>query len=224
MVASFQLIFLPGLGGDARMLAPQASVFEGLVVPPWIEPERRESLPEYSARLARTVAPRPDVPLILGGVSLGGMVAYEMSRHLNPKALVLISTCYTREALAHHRRWLPLVRRLPPASFGLAKWLARPAVRLASGWPVEIRKLAVDMFRRSDSRFMSWALAALLDWHPSRPPEVPILQIHGRRDRVIPVGRVEVDRVIPDGGHLINLTHPAEVNRCVESFLEKLAL
>lgn len=212
MKKPFQLILLPGLGADARMFAPQAAVFEGIVVPPWIEPRRRESLPDYAARLAQTVTQRPDTSLVLGGVSLGGMVAYEMAHHLNPEALVLISTCCSREALAHHRWLAPLARRLPPALFGLAKWLARPAVWLASGWPAEIRTLAVDMFRRSDSRFMSWALGAILNWEPSPSPKLPIFQIHGRFDRVIPVGRVQADRIVLDGGHLTNLTHSEEVN------------
>ena len=47
---------------------------------------------------------------------------------------------------------------------------------------------------------------------PYTPPEVPIFQIHGRHDHVIPVDRVDADQIIPNGGHLISLTHPTEVN------------
>jgi len=224
MNACCQLVLLPGLGADARMFSPQASAFEGLIVPPWIEPKPRESLSDYAARLTQTVRREPDCPLILGGVSLGGMIAYEMARHLVPDALVLVATCRTHEALAPYRPLVPLVRRLPTAVLEWAQWLAPLAAGSFGRCPRAIGSLMVDMFRRADPHFMRWALGALLDWRPGPPPEVPIFQIHGRHDRVIPVSRIRADRIIPDGGHLINMTHPAQVNPFLESVVEKLAL
>lgn len=206
------------------MFAPQAAVFDQLVVPPWIEPRRRESLPEYAARLAETVEVRPGVPLVLGGVSLGGMVAYEMARYLHPAGLALIGTCRTRQGLDRFRPLAPLARRLPGAAFALARWLAPAAVRVASDWPPEVQTLCVDMFRRADPAFMRWALGAIFDWQPSPPPDVPTFQIHGRHDRVISASRVKADRMIEDGTHLINLTHPVEVNAFIAAAVERLKL
>jgi pimeloyl-ACP methyl ester carboxylesterase len=42
---------------------------------------------------------------------------------------------------------------------------------------------------------------------------VPLRQIHGAKDRVLPAARAEADLWIPDGGHLINITHAGQVNR-----------
>jgi len=230
MAASIQLILVPGLGADRRMFAHQAAAFEQLVVPRWIEPRSGETLPEYAARFARSLtarsgatgvpAVRPDVPLVLGGVSLGGMIAYEMAAHLDPAALVLIATCRTRWALARWRPLAPLARRLPRAAFHLAQWLSPVAARWFSRCPVEIGRLGVEMFRDADPRFMNWALGAIFDWRPSPLPKVPILQIHGWHDRVIPVGSVQADVVLRDGGHLINMTHPAEVNAVIDCALK----
>jgi len=224
MTKPVQLILMPGLGADSRLLGLQASCFEKLVVPPWIDPLPRESLPDYACRLAETLTLQSDVPLVLGGVSLGGMIAYEMACHLKSAALVLISTCRTREGLARYRPLSPLARRLPGAAIGLAKCLSPVVVRLFMPWPAEVRTLGIDMFRRADPVFLRWATAALLDWQPSDPPNLPVFQIHGRHDRAIPVSQVQADMVVPDGGHLINMTHPAEVNAFIESVLEKVAL
>ena len=76
------------------------------------------------------------------------------------------------------------------------------------------------MFKESDSRFMHWALQAILRWEPAPLEGVHVFQIHGRRDRLIPASRVEADELIPDGGHLINVTHAREVNRFIRSTLE----
>ncbi|HLA86184.1 MAG TPA: alpha/beta hydrolase [Thermoguttaceae bacterium] len=221
MARPFQLTFLPGLGADWRMFDPQAGAFPGLVVPPWIATERGETLPHYAGRLAETIARRGDGPMVLGGVSLGGMIAYEMARHLKPDSLVLIATCRTREGLARYRPLAPLARRLPDGAMRLAKWLSPAAVRCLSGWPPEIQRLGIDMFRRADSRFMRWALPALIDWEPSEHPSLPIFQIHGRLDRAIPAARVQADQMVEDGGHLINLTHPTVVNAFIENVISR---
>jgi pimeloyl-ACP methyl ester carboxylesterase len=209
----FQLVLLPGLGADRRLLEPQRQEFPQLVVPPWIPPRKRESLPAYAERMAATIKPSGGLPLVLGGVSLGGMLAYEMAHHLKPHVVVQIASCRTRHAIrpsCRAGRWLlPLI---PTFAWEIAKLLAGPVVRLRVRVPAARRDLAVTMFRQADSRFMHWALRAILTWHPTRPQGVRVLQIHGARDLVIPVRRVSPDEVIPDGGHLINVTHAAAVN------------
>ena len=57
MNTHFQLILLPGLGADHRLLEPQREEFPQLVVPAWIPPRAKESLPDYAARMAETVKP-----------------------------------------------------------------------------------------------------------------------------------------------------------------------
>ena len=58
MNQAFQLVLLPGLGADHRLLEPQRQAFPQLVVPAWIPPQKNESLPEYAARMAETVGRR----------------------------------------------------------------------------------------------------------------------------------------------------------------------
>jgi pimeloyl-ACP methyl ester carboxylesterase len=43
--------------------------------------------------------------------------------------------------------------------------------------------------------------------------------IHGEIDRIIPLKGVRPDEVVPQGGHLINLTHTGQVNRFIERCL-----
>ena len=78
MGEAVELIFLPGLGADHRLFAPQAGVFENLTVPPWIPPCRDESLQQYAARLAETIEPKG--PYVLGGVSLGSQALQPLAR------------------------------------------------------------------------------------------------------------------------------------------------
>ena len=75
-------MLIPGLGADARLFRPQREFFPRLETPPWIEWRRAEPLPAYAARLAATIDAAE--PYHLGGASLGGMLALEMARVLDP--------------------------------------------------------------------------------------------------------------------------------------------
>jgi pimeloyl-ACP methyl ester carboxylesterase len=217
MPPTFQLILLPGLGADHRLLEPQRAAFPQLVIPPWIPPRKNESLPQYAARMAEIVAPSRDAPLILGGVSFGGMLAYEMARHLKPDAVVLIASCRTRKSLRPiyaPGRWLPVT------AWSLAKLFSGPVIRFRHRRSAAKRELLTAMFKESDSAFMRWTLRAILSWQSTPPADVPIYQIHGRRDRVIPASKVDADAWIPNGGHLINVTHADQVNAFIRNALD----
>jgi pimeloyl-ACP methyl ester carboxylesterase len=219
MNPTFQLILLPGLGADSRLFEPQRKAFPELVVPPWIPPRKHETLPDYAVRMAESIVPLPNVPLILGGVSFGGMMAYEMARHLRPDAVVQIASCRTRRALGNlgrTGRWL--LPMLPVQTWNLAKWMS-PAVRFYSRLQPVDREMLVTMFKEMDSGFMHWVLEAILNWDPRPLEGVRVFQIHGGRDPLISVRHVQADQIIPQGGHMINFSHAEEVN----SFIRKAA-
>jgi pimeloyl-ACP methyl ester carboxylesterase len=216
------MIFFPGLGADERLFAPQRAAFPGLLVPPWIPPRKREGLAGYAARMAETL-PREE-PLVLGGVSLGGMIAYEVAQHLRPQAVILIASCRTREGLRLlYRAGGVLWPSVPKQVFRIAQFSAKSALRLFGRVPAKEQKMLVDMFREMDPAFMHWAVAAILRWNPPPLADIPVFQIHGRRDRMIPARRVKPDLWIPDGGHLINITHAEEVNAFIRAAMQRIA-
>jgi hypothetical protein len=163
--------------------------------------------------MAETVAPSRDGPLILGGVSFGGMLAYEMARYLKPAAVVLIASCRRRESLRpSHVKARGLLRWTPVQAWWVAKLVSDPVMRIMHRRSAAKRKMLVTMFKESDSRFMHWVLQAILDWESTPLAGVPVFQIHGGRDIIIPARRVKADLMIPGGGHMINVSRAEEVN------------
>ncbi len=214
MTCTAPLILLPGLGADKRQWQPQRTELPELVVPDWLAPQRRESLAEYAARMTKTI--EPTGPLVLGGSSFGGMVAYEMARHLDAGAVVLIGSCRSRRGIrASLRFFRHLGAMVPVPAFALAKIVAPLVVGRFSGLPPQVRRLCVEMFQDADSRLMSWACSAIPDWDPAPLENVPVYQIHGEKDRIIRPADVDADEIVPDAGHLINLTHPEQVNAMI---------
>jgi pimeloyl-ACP methyl ester carboxylesterase len=214
------IVFLPSLGADHRLLAPQVVHFDPLLrVVDWIEPRDHESLPSYAKRLAseRSWPER----FILGGVSFGGMVAYEIAQHVDPVAVVLVASCRDSRALALDLRTAALLSVLLPDFLMRSSQLVAPllAHRFGAQLPWQ-SELLITMLRNADPRFVKWASRAVLQWHPRRAPRAPVYQIHGIDDHVIPASEVDTNLEIPGAGHLVNLTHPEAVNQFLDELLD----
>jgi pimeloyl-ACP methyl ester carboxylesterase len=141
------------------------------------------------------------------------MVAYEMARHLQPDAVVMIASCRTAEGIRTMLRNLrPLVARLPAGLIDVTKVLYRWGTVTLPFLAEEHRRLSMAMYQDVDPHFLTWALTAILGWKPTPLEGVCVFQIHGQQDPIIPVRFVQPDVIVPGGGHLINLTHSEEVN------------
>jgi pimeloyl-ACP methyl ester carboxylesterase len=216
-----KLILIPGLGTDKRLFEFQRRSFPDLIVPPWILSHNDETLADYAARMAETIPAHE--PFVLGGVSLGGMLAYEIARHAKPLAVIQIASCCTRQGIrGFFRATGHLWPAVPTGAFKIAKFISLPVLRTFGVLSPAQRQLCSKMFSESDSRFMHWAVSAILNWNPAPPDQTPVYQIHGARDQIIPAKCVSPDEIIPDGGHLINLSHADVVNAYIRDVIAKV--
>jgi len=203
---------IPGMGADGRMLAPQCAALPDVAVLEWIEPaSEQEPIAAYAARLAATIPASP--PFLLGGVSFGGIVAQEIARHVHPTGVVLIASWRARESLALHVRALAAVGPWMPTSpfrLGAHSSLVARAFGLRTATQ---RELFRKMFRAASPRFLHWAARVVHRWQGVQGLAIPVRQLHGAEDRIVPLARVRADVVVPEAGHLVNLTDPEPVNR-----------
>lgn len=216
------LVLLSGLAANEEVFVPQRLAFPDLIVPAWLTPRDEESMEAYGHRMAellRKVDPRiGEGQCLIGGASFGGIVAMHLAGSLNPRAVVLIGSIEDPAQLPRYIRLArPLKRLVPLLPVKLMQRFAKP---LTSGWA---RRAAphlsglASQFRSSDPKLFRWSVTALLQWKQRPNVSCPVRRVHGARDRVLPVGNFSVDRLIDNGGHVISLTHGADVNRFLRS-------
>ena len=213
MPADIPLILLSGMGADERMFHELRPYLPEFTVPDWLPPQRGESLRSYARRMAELVG--PDRPCFIGGASFGGFLALEMLPHLNAKACFLIGAVRSpAEYPFTVRMWRParaLLRILPLQLFWWASGLT--AATLGNFLPRRIREF-LWLGSSLDPEFFRWAAGAVLTWGdggPPPPPDAPVYQIHGARDRILPAKLTRPTELVPRGGHVIALSHPQEV-------------
>jgi len=206
------------MGADERLFGPQRAYgfdFEVLRMP---IPEPADDMPAYAARVRDQLA--LDGPCVVGGVSFGGMLACELAALCHARCVLLIASCHSRAVIPRYYRLAERVSRFLPDGLIRRRCVAssRILARLESLNHQQyqlIRDMSIDvpvLFLRRVGRM-------ILRWNGPPALSCPSYHIHGQIDRVIPLKGNEPDEVVPDGGHLINLTHAEQVNRFIERHL-----
>lgn len=212
------LYLISGLSADerafSRMTFPAHYTVRYL---PHLGMQRRESIPEYAQRMAAGIDTTQ--PFALAGLSLGGMIASEISTFLRPEKTVLISSAGAGSELP------PLLRALGRCRVNriFPTWLVRRKHALV-WWLLgvttrEEKQLYADMLALWSDAELENAIDAILNWQRTeRPPGV--LQIHGDADRTLPLRHTRADVVVPGGGHLMLFSQAEEVSAGVGRLLK----
>ncbi len=205
-----RIVLYPGMGSDARMYDQLAAFIPGIERPPWLEPGPREPLREYALRCARSLALGPDA--VIGGSSFGGMLALEIAKTVRVRGVALIGSCRHPAQVAWWFRSLEPLRLVMPSRFLTARLPVSVFCRYALGiHDPAVRALHVEMVRSVGAGFMRWAAWASVRWEGAGDLAVPIAQIHGSSDRLMPAGRTCAQRIIPSAPHVLALTHAREI-------------
>lgn len=213
-----RFVLIPGMGADGRLFEAQRRHGFEFDVPVLTLPGRRDTLADYAARICDQL--KLTAPCVVGGVSFGGMLACEVARLAEARCAILIASCRSRLAVPAHYRALEVVARIIPDWVIQRRAVVSGRVFAALECITEEQKQTVMQMSRDVAVPQLRRIAhMILEW---RTPEVwpfPIHQIHGDADRIIPWSRVVADETVCGGGHLINMTHPQQVNAFLERHL-----
>jgi pimeloyl-ACP methyl ester carboxylesterase len=233
------LVFLPGIGADHRMYKFQTEAFPNSYAVDWIDPLPKETLEQYAVRLAESIRvelqKRPSAPIVVCGLSLGGMVAPYIARELNADGCILFSTVRKPKEFPRYAYfdWL-LMSLCPPLR--IIRWsIVRLFIKLILCFPWSEKHFVTHGVIKSFAqtpicRFTELA-RMMFDWaFRRRLPEEsdavifgkPTLHIHGTNDWLLPIRLTTPDIRIQGAGHTPVLSHPVEVNEMIERFCEEI--
>jgi pimeloyl-ACP methyl ester carboxylesterase len=214
--AQKQIYCISGLGADER-------VFSKLNVPgfrfiylEWLTPLKEEDIETYAKRMCGQVL--TEGPVILMGVSFGGMMAIEMAKHIPVTKVILISSVRSRKEL-------PVGTKLA-AALGLYRLIpARPMAWMRSISNYFLGAEGEDEFRLSnefienvDPVYLRWAIKEIIRWKNEWQPPV-LYHIHGSKDRTFPLNRVAATHVVEGGGHFMVMNRAKEVSQILQDIL-----
>ncbi|MCC9138553.1 alpha/beta hydrolase [Pontibacter silvestris] len=212
--------FISGLGADRRMFQflrlPEDQPHEYVH---WVEPLHvDEPLPAYVKRLSEQVH-HPDP--ILVGLSLGGVAAIEMSKILQPRKTIIISSLSSRYALPWYYHIMGRLRLHRYTPISLLRSLHPLAPYFFGAQTSYEKKLLKEIILSMNEKYLRWSLGQLLMWQQEKIlPD--LTHIHGTADKVLPL-RYRPDIIKIQGGeHLMVMNRAEEISAILNKILKEL--
>jgi len=192
----------PGMGATSAMYGDAAwGALDGAIFHNWPAWQGEGTLSGWARRLIAEHRIQPGD--VVGGSSLGGMVAAEIANQVEVGGLILIGSATGSSEVSRLLSALHPLIDLAPVPF---------IQRCAGKIPQELS----SMFAVSDPHFIRAMVRAIFQWEGLRR-NLLLLRIHGAKDRVIPPPK-NVDCLI-DGGHLIAMSHPRDCVAAVQNWV-----
>ncbi|MCG3137378.1 MAG: hypothetical protein HJJLKODD_01222 [Phycisphaerae bacterium] len=216
-------ILIPGLGADERLFGNMVDLLPKYEILKFAIPQPEETIEAYAQRLTQTITLPADY--IICGVSFGGMMASILAEQLQPRALVLMSSTAHPAALNHALRLFEWLSRLMPDTF--AAWsngLGRLSMQWLEPMPPEVLEVFRDMNMRTPLEMIRQGGRMIMQWQKAPQVRCPIYHLHGGRDPLMPLAKLPAPptHIVESAGHLLNLTHPAEVRDFIRGVLHQV--
>lgn len=215
MMLNKTIYAIPGLGVDER-------VFHGLKLRlkihylNWISPIKGESLNNYAKRMAASIPNEEEC--ILLGMSFGGVLAQEIAGLRPVSKLILISSIKAEE----EKPWeLNLMKHVPLYYLSQGSWRIAAAGWLAPQYGIHKEEeiaLLKDMFSQFGDDYRMWAIRQMCEWE-GRELDIPLLHLHGDRDKIIPIKNIKGAQVIKGGNHFMVKQKADEISERVNEWL-----
>jgi len=208
---------ISGLGADQRVFK-YLNLDCDLIPIKWINPLNDETVEDYSERLAQVIDKDKEFGVL--GVSFGGSIAVEISKKLNPKLSILISTVETREEL---KTIYKLIGKSKICKVLPQKFFDPP--RLVANWifGAKEKELLRKILDDTDLKFAKWAVNELMNWKNRTKLSNRVLKIAGTNDKLIsPSHNNNNQRLIIGGEHFMIVDKAYEISQIINEELEKL--
>ncbi|PIB28075.1 hypothetical protein BFP77_10510 [Maribacter sp. 4U21] len=205
-----------GLGADSRVFNDLTLNYDFIPID-WITPTKNETISDYASRLSNRIYKKEDY--IILGISFGGLIATELSKVLNPKMTILVSSAETRPELPLLFRFIGktnILRILSPRLFNLPRGLAHYFFQ------TKRKELLDAILNDTDLKFTKWAVNELVVWN-NRPTLKNVLKISGSADLIIPAKNHNKIHIFDGGGHFMIVDRAEEISKIINEKISSIS-
>ncbi|MEZ4932575.1 MAG: alpha/beta hydrolase [Saprospiraceae bacterium] len=211
------IYLLPGQGSDERLFKNiHIEHYETKSIK-YIIPEKGENMASYAKKLSAQIDTTARYSII--GVSLGGMLAIEIAKIMQPEEVILIASAKTKNeipALYLFFQKIPIHRLLGGRFYKFWTILLQP---LYEPMDKADQKLWRKMMKEKNPKFMKRAVRCIVEWDNENYTGIKLLHIHGNKDRTLPIKNIHEPVVVENGTHVMTLTKGEEISFIINQWL-----
>jgi len=193
--------FITGLGADERVFSKLALPNIEQIHLEWEIASSDDTLASYANKLLAQID--IEEPVILIGLSFGGMLAVELSKLIPDCQTIIISSAATPSTIPAKYKWLG--KWFDKVPFSVFRQATPLTYYLFGVKTKENQSLLKEVLVHTDEAFFRWAISAVLSWDNNLFPS-NFTHIHGTKDRILPLADSSDDVIrMEGGGHLMVL-------------------
>lgn len=182
----------------------------------WFRPlAHEESISNYAMRLCEDI--KSEKPVLIG-VSFGGIMVQEMSKFIDTKKVIIISSVKEKSELPkkfHLAKFTKVYKLFPTnivsnfedyAQYFLGKSLKKRA------------KVYKKYLSVRSKTYLNWSISKVVNWDQEKPLE-NVIHIHGTKDHVFPIKNISNCIEIKSGSHIMILTKAKKISKIIDDVL-----
>ena len=201
-IDTYSVFFMPGMAANSK-------IFEFIKLPKnfvinyleWYQPKANDDLSSYVNRLTKKIHGQN---IILIGQSFGGIIIQEISKIINVKKVIIISSVKSRHELP---LMMQLSKKTKAHKLLPLNWIDdfESLVMFVFGPMIKKR---ISLYRKylsfRDERYLKWAIHQIVNWKQEFPVKNTI-HIHGSQDLVFPSIYIKNAIFVKGGNHAMIL-------------------
>ena len=211
---------IPGLGLDHRLFEKLSISGVELKFIDYIEPLSDEPITAYAQRLSEKIE---DTTFSILGMSLGGILAVEISRIKKVESLFLISTVKNKSEVPNIFKYMDLL----PTKNKIASKLAIDASVAFKPYydksDAAGNKLFDAMIRSASVELLAWGIQEIANWKFNEEINCPFYHVHGTADLIFPIKNIDKAETVKGATHYMLYNNADDISKRIEARIEILA-
>ena len=211
---------IPGLGLDHRLFEKLSISGVELKYIDYIEPLSDEPIAGYAKRLSEKIE---DTTFSILGMSLGGILAVEISRIKKVESLFLISTVKNKSEVPNIFKYMDLL----PTKNKIASKLAIDASVAFKPYydksDAAGNKLFDAMIRSASVELLAWGIQEIANWKCNEEINCPFYHVHGTADLIFPIKNIDKAETVKGATHYMLYNNTDDISKRIEARIEILA-
>jgi hypothetical protein len=208
---------MPGLAASSSIferIALDESVFEVCLLE-WEIPQKKESLSDYALRITKKI--KHTNPVLIG-VSFGGILVQEMSKHIETRKVIIISSVRCNAEFPRRMKIGKTTKAYKLIPMKLLLNIENLA-KFSFGEKINKRIQLYEKFlAMRDISYLQWAVESVILWDRCEIDE-KVIHIHGDQDDVFPIKYIKKCIVVKGGTHIMILNKYKWMNENLPSII-----
>lgn len=178
----------------------------------WLIPlSQEETIEGYAKRMSESITEKNPV---LIGVSFGGIMVQEISKHVHSKKVVIISSVKSRNEFPKRLKFLlktKIYKLFPAKSFANFDNYSMYIFGVFAKKKLNMYKEYLSV---RDENYLIWSIEHVLNWKQTKPI-VGIIHIHGTKDHVFPIKHISNCIEIENAKHAMILNKAKKISKII---------